>query len=75
MSKQTNPNLSHLNIAEVITNKSERSKATYIIYPEGESGYLYEGMMLREKDFENMYPVEIISSNPKGLNADTTHIK
>ena len=75
MSKQTSPNLSHLNIGEVILNKSERSKATFVIDSEGESYYLYCGMRLREKDFESMYPVEIIASNPKGLNKDGTHIK
>ncbi len=75
MSVKQSPNLSHLNISEVITNKTERSKATYIIDKEGEPYYFYCGMRLREKDFEQMYPVEIINTNPKGLNKDGTHIK
>jgi len=75
MSAKNNPNLSHLNINEVISNRTERCKATFVIDEEGESYYLYCGMRLREKDFEQMYPVEIISSNPKGVNVDGTHIK
>jgi hypothetical protein len=68
-------NLSQINWEEYFANKSERNKATYVITPDCKSHYLYEGMILREKDFEMMVPVEIIKTNPKGNNADTTHIK
>jgi hypothetical protein len=68
-------NLSNLNITEVIDNKRERLKATYVIDKDGNCYYLYCGNQLREKDFERMFPVDIINNNPKGLNADTTHVK
>jgi len=32
-------------------------------------------MTLTEKDFEMMIPIEIIRTNPKGDNADGTHVR
>lgn len=75
MSAKPAINLSNLNINEVIDNKRERLKATYVIDDTGNTFYLYCGMKLKEKDFENMYPVEIVHTNPKGDNADGTHVK
>lgn len=75
MSAKNSPNLSHLNINEVVYNKRERMKATYVITPDGSCYYLYKGLTLKEKDFEAMHPIEVIKENPKGVNVDGTHIK
>ena len=75
MSKQTNPNLSHLNIAEYLYNKSVRNITPAIIDCNGVAVHLFGGEEIPSEKFEAMYPLTLVSSNPKGLNADTTHIK
>lgn len=70
--KRANP-LSQINWSEYFGNKAERNKATYVINSNG-SYYLYDGMVLKEKDFEMMIPIEIIRTNPKGDNVDGKYV-
>jgi len=75
MGAKTPINLSNLNISQVIENKKERQKATYVIDNNSEEYYLYCGKKVGVKDFEMAFPIEIIHNNPKGLNVDGTHVK
>ena len=48
------------NIAKVIENKKQRNKAIFIIYPNGGCKYLLNGISYGVKNFEKIFPTEVI---------------
>jgi len=60
------------NISEVLKNKRERSNYTFCFNPSGFSGYLVNGEIVSEKDFDNMFPVLLKPKALKGKNYDKT---
>lgn len=60
------------NISEVLKNKRERSNYTFCFSPSGFSGYLVNGKIVSEKDFENLFPVVLKPKSLKGKNYDKT---
>lgn len=45
------------NMEQVFKNRIERDKYTFIIQPDGTSGYLVNGGLMSEEDFDKMLPV------------------
>lgn len=54
------------NIAEVLRNKFERAKATYIIKNDGTHLISYLGAVLTPEQFENLLPVSVHNVGVKG---------
>lgn len=59
------------NVCEVMKMKQERAKFTFRITPEG-TGYLVDGKLISEKEFDAMYPTQLKPSMKKGRNSDRT---
>jgi hypothetical protein len=54
------------NIAQVLRNKFERAKATYIIKNDGAYFVNYKGAVLTPEQFEEMLPISVHSVGVKG---------
>jgi len=54
------------NISQVLRNRTERSNATYIEYPDGTRLIHYKGNVLTPDAFENLLPIEVKSVSVKG---------
>ena len=54
------------NISEVLRNKQERAKATYVIKNDGAYFINYKGAILTPAQFEEMLPISIHNVGVKG---------
>jgi len=54
------------NISEVLRNKQERAKATYIIRNDGTHLFSYLGAVLTPEQFESLLPVSVHNVGVKG---------
>lgn len=58
------------NVCDVVANKGIRASASFVYNPNGNSFYRYEGREIPEKEFEELYPIELKRINVKGDNVD-----
>ena len=54
------------NVSDVIRNKQERSKASFVIDHNGNSFFLYRGEKIAPKHFNLIFPIEIKTISNKG---------
>jgi len=54
------------NIAQVLRNKQERAKATYIIKNDGTYFISYKGAILSPEQFDTMLPIQVQTVGVKG---------
>ena len=60
------------NVSEVLKNKRERANYTFSFHANGESGYLVNGELISEKQFDALLPVILRPKSLKGKNYDKT---
>lgn len=76
MKSKTAPD--RLTIGEYVRNKSIRASTTFRVLPSGEKGYVVDGNIVSDEEFDKMYPVDVPFLqaahvvNSKGANCDRT---
>lgn len=63
--------LKNCNVSEVLSNKEKRSAYTFRVSPIA-SGYLVNGKLISEKEFDAMFPITLKPARTKGANFDKT---
>lgn len=61
------------NIENVITNKIKRAQYTFTYKSKRVNYYLVEGKMLTVKEFNLLFPIDVLPKYTKGLNSDRSH--
>jgi hypothetical protein len=67
---RNNPPPKIINLAEVIRNKNERNKHSFVYKGNGESYYLMKGKKVSVKDFNKKFPIDYVYDAGKGDNKD-----